>query len=134
MHLIFWTLEISKTRKIVGRKEIYVLVHHVNNRWRWCCGCFNFRQRTLELGYQSSLFIQNFFSLVLVLIFKITLAGWNERFIAFLPTFKIHFKTIVWEVYCIISVSEWMHRLEVSSNSHSFGYLWKDHIEYKLAL
>jgi hypothetical protein len=22
---------------------IYALVHYFNNRWRWCCGSFNFR-------------------------------------------------------------------------------------------
>ena len=35
--------------------EMYSLVLHFDNRWRWCCGCFNFRQRILELDYQRSL-------------------------------------------------------------------------------
>ena len=39
---------------------IYTLVHPVH-RWRSCCGHFNFRQRILELGYQRSLFSQDFF-------------------------------------------------------------------------
>jgi hypothetical protein len=32
------------------------LVLRFNNRWRWRRGHFNFRQRTLYLSYQRSLF------------------------------------------------------------------------------
>ena len=28
------------------------LVHAFDNRWRWCCGRFHFRQLTLEQGYR----------------------------------------------------------------------------------
>ena len=31
------------------------LVPLFNNRWRWCCGRFNFRQTRLDLGYRRSL-------------------------------------------------------------------------------
>ena len=47
-HLNVWPSEIRKTREIA-------LVHLFNNRWRWCCGHFNFGQRTLKLSYQRSL-------------------------------------------------------------------------------
>ena len=39
---------------------MFILVHRFHNRWRWCCGRFNFRQRTLELGYQMSLTAINY--------------------------------------------------------------------------
>ena len=38
------------------------LILPLNNRWRWCCGRFNFRQRTLKLtiiGYFPSEFLSN---------------------------------------------------------------------------
>ena len=38
----------------------YTLFHTFNNRWRWCCGHFNFRQKILEQVSQKSLNRQNF--------------------------------------------------------------------------
>ena len=40
---------------------MFILVHRFNNRWRWCCGRFNFRQRTIKLGYRRSLSSQGFY-------------------------------------------------------------------------
>ena len=40
----------------------YALVHFFNNRGRWCCGRFNFRQTTLELGYQRDFSVRFFVS------------------------------------------------------------------------
>ena len=37
-----------------------MLVHRFDHRWRWCCGHFNFRQKTLEIGYHRSIATQNF--------------------------------------------------------------------------
>ena len=53
--LFGWIVILSLTEKFlqffdrVTRVAIYTLVHTFNNRWRWCCGRFNFIQ-TLELG------------------------------------------------------------------------------------
>ena len=40
----------------------YSLVHPFNNRGRWCCGRFNFRQTTLELGYLRDFSVRFFLS------------------------------------------------------------------------
>ena len=37
---------VTKREKQMG-KLVTKLVHRFDNRWRWCRGCFNFRQRTL---------------------------------------------------------------------------------------
>ena len=72
---IKYSFEVKKYKtKLMGNStSSFLLVLRFDNRWRWCRGHFNFRQRTLYLGYQRSLFSQNFFTLVLVLIFKTTL-------------------------------------------------------------
>ena len=41
-----WPMSTLISRYLISK----FLVHIFNNRWRWCCGRFNFRQRTLELG------------------------------------------------------------------------------------
>ena len=41
-------------------RYLVLLLVIFNNRWRWCCGRFNFRQTTLKLGYQRSLSSYNF--------------------------------------------------------------------------
>ena len=46
-------------RNICYNKEMCTLVHFFNSRWRWCCNCFNFRQKPLEIDYQRSLSSQN---------------------------------------------------------------------------
>ena len=43
-----------------------MLVLRFNNRWRWCSGHFNFRQRTLELDCRG-VFQPAFFFIILVL-------------------------------------------------------------------
>ena len=32
-----------------------LLFHSFNNRWRWCCNRFNFKQNAQQLGYRRSL-------------------------------------------------------------------------------
>ena len=66
---------IAKRKKQMS-KLVTKLVHRSDNRWRWCRGRFNFRQRTL-IGLSEVFFQPRFFSLVLVLIFKINLGYLN---------------------------------------------------------
>ena len=42
-------METQASPQLPSQQQV-TLVLLFNNRWRWCCGCFNFRQRTLELG------------------------------------------------------------------------------------
>ena len=50
----------QKLEKFVESKfVIRYVVHWFNNRWRWCCGRFQNRWRTLELAYQRSLSSRN---------------------------------------------------------------------------
>ena len=49
-------------KRIWTKTPLSMLVLPFNNRWRWCCGRFNFSQRTVEIGHQRSLSIQFFFS------------------------------------------------------------------------
>ena len=53
------------------------LVLRFNNRWRWRRGRFNFRQNTVIGGLSEVTFQLEFFTLVLVVIFKITLGCSN---------------------------------------------------------
>ena len=39
---------------------MFILVHRFNNRWRWALRPFQFRQKTIKLGYWRSLFSQGF--------------------------------------------------------------------------
>ena len=60
--LCSYLIEIPFCGKTVG---MYTLVYLFNNRWRCCCGRFNFNQRTLKLGYwrvtlYSWIFCNNF--------------------------------------------------------------------------
>ena len=76
------------------------LVHLSNNRWRWCCGHFNFRQRTLELGYLRSELQSEFLQQSWLLLFFHNQVDRNQTFIAFSRIYKTSLKTVVQEVYC----------------------------------
>ena len=50
-------------------ETLTLLFHCFNNRWRWCCGRFSFKQNTQELGYQRSFFLVRIFVMIIVFIF-----------------------------------------------------------------
>ena len=83
-----------KTRSAVDIKGTYTLVHLFNNRWRWCCGRFNLRQRTVELGYQKKFFNQGFFDKLGFGIFQQFKVDQNQIFVEFSRSYRITFNII----------------------------------------
>ena len=81
----------------------HYLVHCFNNRWRWCSGRFNFRQRTLELDYLRSFYCQVF--LISRFDFFLSLRTIKtNHLLHILRNYEIKFKIIVGDIFSNLSI------------------------------
>ena len=93
----------SDTSSPVSSNFFLALVRRFAVRWRWCCGRFHIRQKTLDLSYWGSFYCQIFSSQPQFYFFRF-LGRSKPNIYCIFRNYKIILKIIVQEVYSLITV------------------------------